>query len=316
MKKIIVQFFRWSLSLIGLIVLVAVMAFAFSLRPHVSLQEYNIQSLQERLVKLGIPVKSVTVTKQSPLEIEVILNSSGRDGKLSNDDMLNKFLAVREVELAHLNFAISIKSYRLILVTGEGNSIYDSTIFLYPDLPSQKLTQAPPSFVYVNETKDILESSLDLQGLKLLALDVTSSDTTGDNSKLVSIDLSTGTSAVKIDNAQISEFITTLRPQMEEINARYGTRVVLVHIRIKDSDNKLLVDYLEDFEIGKQSSWIDENFVESWYPQPAPAIDSEPQETPVPIILSTATPPKSTTLATPTTWPAAYPPPPTSNPYP
>src|SRR5690606_7405453 len=104
MKKNIVQLFRWSLSLIGLIVLVVVMTFALSIRPQGSSQGNGIQSLQERLVQLDIPVKSVTVTKQSPLEIEVILNSSGSNGMLSNDDMLNQFLTVREVELAYLSF--------------------------------------------------------------------------------------------------------------------------------------------------------------------------------------------------------------------
>ena len=64
MKKNIVQLLRWSLSLIGMIVLVAVMNFALSLRPQGSSQGNGIQSLEERLVQLGIPVKSVTVIKQ------------------------------------------------------------------------------------------------------------------------------------------------------------------------------------------------------------------------------------------------------------
>jgi hypothetical protein len=316
MKKKIVLLFRWSLSLIGLIALVVVMTFALSLRPQESSQENGIQSLQERLVQLGIPIKSVEVTRQSPLEIEVVLTSSGSDGMLSNDDMLNQFLTVREVELAYLNFATHVEIYRLILVTVKGDTLYDSTIFLYPDLPSQKLTQAPPSSIENSKAKDILERNLDLQGLKLLTLDVPSSFTASDNSKLVALDLSTGTSADKTNNAQIVEFITNLHSQMEDINNRFGTRVVLIHVRIKDVDDKLLVDYLEDFETGKQSSWIDENFVASWYPQPAPAISSEPQETTVPVVPPTATPPRSTPLSTPTTRPTAYPPPPASNPYP
>jgi hypothetical protein len=316
MKKNLAQLFRWSLSLIGLIALVVVMTVALSLRPQGNSQGNGIQSLQERLVQLGIPVKSVTVTKPSPLEIEVILNSSGSNGMLSNDDMLNQFLTVREVELAYLNLATHIESYRLVLVTAKGDTLYDSTIFLHPDLPSQKLTHAPPSSVENSIAKNILERNLDFQGLRLLTLDLPSSYTASDNSKLVTLDLSTGKSADKTNNAQIGDFIMNLRSQMEDINNRFGTRVVLIHVRIKDLDDKLLVDYLEDFETGKQSSWVDENFVESWYPQPAPAISSEPQETTVPPILPTATPPKSTTLPTPTTRPVAYPTPPTSSPYP
>jgi hypothetical protein len=316
MKNKLIQLFHWSLPLIGLIALIVFMTFAISLRPQESVQENGIQSLQDRLAELDIPVKSITVTKQSPLEIEIILDSSGSDGMLSNNDRLNQFLTVREVELAYLNFAMPIKSYRLFLVTANGDILDDSTIFLYPDLPSQKLTPAPPSSIKNTQVQDILERNLDLRGFRLLSLDVPSSYTANDNSKLVTIDLSTGTSADKTNSAQIGEFLVNLRSQIEEINDRFGTRVVLIHVRIKDSDDKLLVDYLEDFETWKQSSWIDENYIESWYPQPAPAVSSESQETTVPNILPTITPSQSTTLPTPTSQPFSSPALPTSNPYP
>ena len=316
MKKNGVQLLNWSLSLIGLIALVAAINFALSLRPQGSSQGSDIHTLEERLAKLGIPVKSVSVTQQSPLEIEVVLRSSGSDEKISQDDLWNKFLAEREVELAYLNFDIHIEKYRLILVTSKGNTIYDSTVFLYSDLPSQKLTQTPPSSVENYKTKEILEDNLDLQGLKLLTLDVPSSYNASNNSKLVTLDLSTGTSGDKIDIAQINEFIMKVRPQIEDINSRFGTRIVLIHIQIKDSDDKLLVNYMEDIETGRQYSWTAENIEGSWYPQPAPAIDSEPQETSIPVASPTTASPKSTTLPTPSIQPTSYPPPPTPIPYP
>lgn len=316
MKKNIFQLFHSSLFLIGLIALGVFMTFALSLRSQGISQANGIQSLKGRLLQLGIPVKSISVTRQTPLEIEVILSSSGYDGMLSNDDMLNQFLTVREVELAYLNFALHIKSYRLILATEKNDILYDSTIFLYPDLPSQKLTRASPSSIENSKAKEILERNLYLHGLRLLTLDVPTSYTTSDNSKLVILDLSTGTSAERINNDQIGGFFMNLRSQMEEINNRFDTRIVLIHVRIKDLDDKLLVDYLEDFETGKQRSWIDENFVARWYPHPAPAVSSDPVVTSEPVDPPTATSPVSTTLPIPTTQLADYPPPPTSNPYP
>lgn len=146
-----------------------------------------------------------------------------------------------------------------MLVTEKGSTVYDSTIFLYPDSPSQKMTQAPPSRIGNSETKEILERELDLQGLKLLAFDVPSSYTASDNSKLITLDLSTGMSADKIDITPIDGFIMNARSQIESINSRYGTRIVLIHIRIKDADNNLLVDYMEDIETGRQYSWTAEN---------------------------------------------------------
>lgn len=126
MKRKFVLLFHWFLSLMGLIAFIVIITFIISFRPQGRSQGNSIQSLQDRLVQLGIPVKSVTVTKQSPLEVEVIINGSGSNGMLSNDDMLNQFLTVREVELAYLNFDMQIESYRLIIVKAKGDVLYDS----------------------------------------------------------------------------------------------------------------------------------------------------------------------------------------------
>lgn len=317
MKKNLIEILSWILSAFAITALVAFFFIATSMRPQGSAQVDGIQALEERLLKLGIPVKTVTVTNKSPLEIEIVLHSSGNDGRFSQDDIVNKFLAVREVELAHLNFAILIKSYRLILVAENGNPIYDSTIYLSPDLPSQKVSKVASSSVNVSETKEILEQSIDLHGFDLVTLDIPSSYITSDNSKLVTLNLSTGTTIEKTDASQIDKFFVSLRPQIDAINNSYGTRIVLIHILILDTNGKLLVNYLEDFETGKQSSWVDENIKVGWYPQPAPAVTRMPEETGVPpVVISTATHPE-VSLSTPTpALPVSYPPPVTTIPVP
>jgi hypothetical protein len=305
MKNNLVQLFGGALALVAL---VAVISLALSLRPQASSPGSSLQPLEERLLALGIPVQSVTLTSQSPLEIEVILRSSEGDEPSKREDLWNTFLADRELELAYLNFALPIESYRLAVVTAAGEALYDNTSFLPPDLPSQKFTPAPPSSVENGQTKEILEGNLDLHGLKLLALEVPASYTARDNSKLVTLDLSTGTTAEKIDMAPIDQFIQSLRPQMEAINDRYGTRIVLVRAQIQDADDQLLVDYMEDIERWAQSFWVADNIEGGWYSLPAPDLSSGPEETSAPVLIPptpTATPPLS-----------VAPPAPTPNPYP
>lgn len=316
MKKNINLLLRGSILLIGMIILFVVLNFILSNQQQASSMGNGIQTLQARLEQSGIPVKSLTVTRQSPLEVEVILSSTSNDEKMSNEDMLHEFITVRELELAHLNLGLPVGAYRLVLTTANDKSIYDSEIFLNSDLPSQKLTQKSLSTIKMSEVKVILENNLDFAGFKLLALDISPEFLAHNNCMFVAVDLSTETSAENINNANIANFITNLHPQIEAMNHRFGTGIVLIHIRIMDADNHLLVDYLEDFETAKQSSWIDENYVTGWYPQPAPATDIELRETPEPIDLPTQPPPETTSLPAPTTSPAAYPPPPTQNPYP
>ena len=196
--------------------------------------------------------------------------------------MLHMFLAEREVELAYLRYDLPVKSYRLMLAPPQGDALYDSTIFLNDDLPSQRLKPAPSSTVGAAAAKEILENELDLQGLRLLSLEIFPNFSTRASGEFFTLDLSTGTEAGNTDNAQIGRFIESLHPQIEDINNRHGAHIAIIQVRIKDVDNSLLVDYLEDFETGKQSSWIDETYVEGWYPQPAPAVGDENAATATP----------------------------------
>ena len=273
---------RWFLILIALIALAVVIYWVLVLRPQAGGQAYELQALQERLQQLNIPVKNLTINHPTPLEIELTLNSSGSVGRLSEADMLNMFLAVREVELAYLHYDLPVKSYRLMLIIPEGDVVYDSAIFLNEDLPSQQLKPAPPSTVDVSTAKQILESELDFYGLNPISLEAFQAFTTQNNSKFFTLQLSTGSSAENTPNLQISQFIASLRPQIEDLNQRCATRIVVIHVRIQDEEDRLLVDYLEDFETGKQSSWIDESTVEGWYPQPAPAVGDENAATATP----------------------------------
>ena len=290
MMKSSSRLWRWFLIFIALIALAVVIYWVFVLRPQAGGQANELQALQERLQQLNIPVKSLTITHPTPLEIELTLNSSGSVGRLSEADMLHMFLAVREVELAYLHYDLPVKNYRLMLEIPEGDVVYDSTIFLNDDLPSQGLEPASPSTVDDARAKEILENELDLQGLRLLSLEIFPNFSTSAGGKFFTLDLSTGTEAGNTDNAQIGRFIESLHPQIEDINNRHGAHIAIMQVRIKDVDNNLLVDYLEDFETGKQSSWIDESTVEGWYPQPAPAVDVESEATATPMLPPASTP--------------------------
>lgn len=115
MKKNVVRLSVWPLFVMALIALIAIIVFVLASRLQAGSEGRDVQPLKERLIKSGVPVKSLSVTRQSPLEIEVILQSSGNDDPSSRDDLWNKFLTEREIELAYLNFPIHIESYRYIL---------------------------------------------------------------------------------------------------------------------------------------------------------------------------------------------------------
>ncbi len=310
MKKNIIQLLSWSLFLV---IAIAIVSIALATRPRGDPQTSNVSTLEQRLVDLGLPVKSFTVIKSSPLEVELILESAGRgDDQSVRADMWNRFIAGRELDLAYLNYDLRIASYYLNQVTPKGDVVTSQTRYLNPDDPFQKLTPAPPSALDDLQTKEIVKNDLDLKGLALLEVDVLDFAAERENSQLLTLHLSTGTSGDEVDEEQITLFIWSVRSQIEAINAQYGTRITLARVLITDSSGNPLVEYLEDTVTGRQFSWKADSLEGAWYPQPAPIITGIVEETPQPIESPTPVP----LAATSTSDRGAYPPPQTPSPYP
>lgn len=309
MKNNVSEIIRWGVSVLVILAVAAFIIIATSTRPQASIQFDDTQPLEERLREIGVPLKSFSISNKLPLEIEIVIQSSGNNGTLSQDDILYKFLAERQVELAHINFGVTIKSYRIILVTEDGNQLYDGTIYLSSDMPSQKVTKLAPSSLNTSETKALLEKSIDLHGFDLVSVDIPSSNLAGENSTYVTLNLSTGTNIEKTNVDQIDNFFVSVNSQVGAINKRYGARIAIVHIQIKDASGILLVNYLEDFDTRKKSFWVDEHIDAGWFPQPAPMRTSRPLETDAPFVRTTPTLPEKTRIISPTSLPSPYPPP-------
>jgi len=127
------------------------------------------QSLHARLVRLGLPGDKLSILEKSPFELEIALQCL--DGLSLQEIRWQKFLIEREAELAYLNGDTRISSYHLIVTDYDGRNIYDGTIFLSPDMPSQKLTSPPPSKISDRETEKKVLHMLNLQGLELHSLE-------------------------------------------------------------------------------------------------------------------------------------------------
>jgi hypothetical protein len=309
-KKNIIQLLSWSLFLV---ITIAIVNIALATRPRGDLQANSEAMLEQRLVDLDLPVRSFSVIKKSPLEVEVILDSAGNENDQSvREDLWDRCIAERELDLAYLNYDLRIASYHLKQVTVTGDVHYSSTSFLNPGDPYQKLTPAPPSAVDNQQTKELVKKDFDWNGLALLELDVPEFVTERENSQLLTMHLSTGTSGDEVDEEQITLFIWSVRFQIEAINAQYGTNIALVRVLIADTDENPLVEYFEDLLTGRSCSWHADSLEGTWYPQPAPIITGIVEETSEPIESPTPAPPAVTS----TPDRDAYPPPQTPSPYP
>jgi len=228
----------------------------------------EITSLFVPLRGKGIPIKDVSVLKDSPLEVQITLRSTGRGQVASTDDMWNKHIAARWAELSYLT-GTKIDSYRLLLVNDEGKIIGNETIFLNSDYPSQHLTPVSTTVLDEESTLSILKQRLDFLGLTPIHWRVTSGGIVRDHTQVVVVDLLA--SDVNVLNGTINFLIPSLNRILHQVNADNKMQLAIFRLRVIDEGGSTLVDYILDLETETENWSIDRKINADWFPHPVPS---------------------------------------------
>lgn len=210
-------------------------------------KNHEVDEMAKRLTQRGVPLKQLTVLNQNPLEIEIALQSSSENNSLSTEDRWDMLLANREATMAY-RFGTRVKSYKLVVYNTKGEQISSGETYLYPDDLSQQMPKSKETKIDNSKTKEIIMSQLKLGTLKLDSFDVTSENIDGFNGQILNIQVS-----IK-DREQakqlLPQFIDSFFYLEETLNNKYGTYLVLTHLRVIDNQGKLLYDYARDIESG------------------------------------------------------------------
>lgn len=268
----------------------------------VSAQNQYTSDLAERLSNRGVPVKNVVTLSQFPYEVEIALQSSSSNEQVSIEDNWFMQLARREATLAY-RLGTGLKSFTLTVYNAKGELISSTQTFLYPEDLSQKLTTPDQIKVDNVRAKEIIANQLQLSGLSLDLLDVISENAEGFNGQVLLIQVS----AKDLDDANISlpTFLSSLFQMLDTINPKYGTYIVLCHVRLLDQTGVVLLDYVRDLESSTTQWYGVEGLYNEWYSQPIDANEVKPTSTPN----LEAYPPPSIEES-PSQSPSPYPPPP------
>ena len=293
MKK---NYLKWQI--IVSIVLVTLVSIAGLLASQVRAQDQSASDLAERLRQRGVPVLYVKTLNRIPYEIEIALQSASNDQKLIVEDNWNMILARREATLSY-RLGPRINSYQLVVTNEKGKKIFSSQKFLYPDDLSQKLSIPVNQPVDNQRTKEIVLEKLRLDGFTLDLLEVIPEDLPGNYGQILLIKVSAPD--VPSANRWINSFMGSLLQMLDTINSEEGTYITLCHLRVVDKEGAVILDYVEDIEVGYKQWTTGKGLSGNWYSQPE-------FESPTPTNASMsldAYPPPST--PTPTTPPTAYP---------
>jgi len=233
-------------------------------------QQDVVGYLQERLKQQNVPFTQMKILQESPLEIEITLQSISTGEKFAPDDFINLHLTIREAVLANER-GYNINGLTEVVLNKDGKTIdwgWSHLIGVY-------YLKLAPSTVTDALAMGLVDEKINTYGMSVVNKDVSSFD----GFKTLNLDLST--TSFEEANQTVSQIKDALGPLAKDINAQ-GAQVVMVRLKVKDEKGAVLLNYLRDLQFETEGWWAAEGInIDSWYPSiPAPMETDLPTQSP------------------------------------
>jgi hypothetical protein len=217
-----------------------------------------VKYLEEQFRKQNIPVVTINILQEDPLQLEFIIQSESAGEIGTPVDPINFHMVRREAALAQRQGYIIARITRIFLnkngvqVSKSDVSIKSGDIILL-DLPLAKINDATVKEMALSKMNslemsvgDLSVSSMD--GFQTLhAVQVASSL---DEANKIGLGLRGGLHSILADLNQ------------------QGAQIVMTHVEIKDSNGDYYFNYIYDLQLGSESWWMADGFDDSWFPHP------------------------------------------------
>lgn len=207
-----------------------------------------VQYLKSRLKQQNVPFTQVKITQESPLEVEVTIQSLSKDDKFMSEDFINLHLVVREAVLSQER-GYHINGLTEIVVNMDGKTI-DWGWTKVADINYIKLV---PSANPNNLPMDVISEKINAHRMKLINQDVSLFD----GFKILNLHLSI--KSVDEANLEFPQFIESLRSTITDANFN-GAQVVMEKVQLRNDEGEILLNYLRDFQLMTEGWWAVDGF--------------------------------------------------------
>ena len=213
----------------------------------VNAQDQYTSDIEDRLQNSGVPVKHVMTISRLPYEVEIALQSSSDNDHLALEDNWFMQLARREATFTYRT-SERLKSYKLVVFNSKDELIYSTQTYLYPEDINQKLTTSRQTTIENAQTEKIIRDLLRFGELSPDKLNVISESTDEASGQILIISVTA--TDIGTANRSLPIFLDSLFQLLDTVNEKYGTYLVLCHLRLFDSGGNVLLDYVRDVEAG------------------------------------------------------------------
>lgn len=249
------KLFSWSILL--LVVFLSIFGHT-RIRAQKDVADY----LEERLKQQNVPIVGITVIQEFPVQLEITIQSMGHGELGVSENPINLSILDREIFLARQQ-GYFVERYSRITLNKQGEEVAKSEhrkkiidqLFLDIDTSPSRNTDAI--------TADYANEMINLYGMTATNQVITSEK----GMQFLTLELSVP--SIADANQMLPAFMHSLRPSIENINAR-GSHIVVCRVILKDEEEKLLLNYILDLQLTSEHWWMDENLTNSWFSVPAP----------------------------------------------
>lgn len=222
----------------------------------VNAEKYSINStpsenitdyLEQRLKEKNVPLIYVKISKESPLEVEIAIQSISNNKRFAPDDFINLHLITREVVISSEE-GYEISGLTRIVINQNSEMIDWGWIKIIPNVMYTKLQ---PSNLSQNEINDLVNENLDFPNKQNFEVNINSLY------GFQKLDMVTSVSSIEEINKFNPDFIESLRLFATNMNSN-GSQIVILTLKIIDSDKNTLVNYMLDMQFKTSGWWVAE----------------------------------------------------------
>jgi hypothetical protein len=247
------RLFSWSILL--LVVFLSIFGYT-----RAKAQRDVVGYLEERLKQQDVPVISIEIVQELPVQLEITIQSMRDEDTGVSENPINLSILDREIFLAYQQ-GYFVERYTRISLNKQGEEVAKSETRV--KLVDQLLLDTSPSRNTDAVTEDYANEMINLYGMTATNQAITSEN----GMQFLTLELSVP--SIDDANQMLPAFMHSLRPSIENINAK-GSHIVVCRVIIKDKEEKLLLNYILDLQLTSERWWMDENLTANWFSIPAP----------------------------------------------
>jgi hypothetical protein len=208
-------------------------------------QQAIVSYLEERLRQQNVPVVEITVLQQSPMRLQITIQSRSDGKKAMPEDPINLGLVRREVILASQQ-GYSVERIMIVLLNNQGEPMgkTDESV----NIP-HTLSHLSVATIDNATARNLINEKINLYGMSLTSMDITSSD----GLQFVTLQLSTP--SLEEANRVIVRFMDSLQPMLAEINTQ-GAQIATFRLELKDAQGNFILTYIIDLETNSENGWM------------------------------------------------------------